>query len=212
MLCLIATATLGLRVPPPAFHTRRAAILGSGLAITAGVVLPANALDVGLPFSIPDPIGAYNVGGKSGDPGAGPVKKREDGKPNTGIMLLRETFDGGLPEEGLVAWYETHLADDFTAVFDGGKVTLDKASYLDLTKDLLKSKDFTYTRTGPIAYADSPTIVTWKLGTSAGADVDPETATVYFQSGTKPPLSIITKLKVEPKSGGKGFLTSKVVK
>ena len=50
------------------------------------------------------------------------------------------------------------------------------------------------------------------LRREAGADVDPETATVYFQSGTKPPLSIITKLKVEPKSGGKGFLTSKVVK
>ena len=119
----------------------------------------------------------------------GPVKKREDGKPNTGIMLPRETFDGGLPEEGLVAWYETHLADDFTAVFDGGKVTLDKASYLDLTRrpsqiqGFCLHADWTDRVCGFANYCDL------KLGTSAGADVDPETATVYFQSGTKPLLN-----------------------
>ena len=45
-------------------------------------------------------------------------------KPNTGIILLREVFDGGLPASGLVEWYEEHLTEDFQAVFAGGAATV----------------------------------------------------------------------------------------
>ena len=86
---------------------------------------------------------------------------------------------------------EEYLAADFKASFEGGKIILDKPTYLAVTADLLKSfPDFVYTyaalelhpdprigvgptrcsrvrapprnrREGPIAYANSPTIATW---------------------------------------------------
>ena len=115
MLTLIAGAPLALRTPQPVSTRRDALIAASGLAASASV-LPAYA---GLPF---DPIGAY---GKIGPGPMGPPP-RVKGQPNSGILLLREVFDGALPEEGLLAWYEEHLAADFTATFAGGKVVLDR--------------------------------------------------------------------------------------
>ena len=115
MLSLLASAPLALRTPPPVSTRRGALIAASGLAATASI-LPAFA---GLPF---DPIGAY---GKMGPGPMGPPGKI-NGQPNTGIILLREAFDGALPEEGLLAWYEEHLAADFKATFAGGKVVLDR--------------------------------------------------------------------------------------
>ena len=115
MLSLLASAPLALRTPPPVSTRRGVLIAASGLAASASV-LPAFA---GLPF---DPIGAY---GKMGPGPIGPPGKI-NGQPNTGIILLREVFDGALPEEGLLAWYEEHLAADFKATFAGGKVVLDR--------------------------------------------------------------------------------------
>ena len=114
MLTLIVGAPLALRTPQPVSTRRDALIAASGLAASASV-LPAYA---GLPF---DPIGAY---GKIGPGPMGPPP-RVKGQPNSGILLLREVFDGALPEEGLLAWYEQHLAADFTATF-AGKVVLDR--------------------------------------------------------------------------------------
>ena len=112
------------------------------------------------------------MGASAGNEGLKPVKA-DPARPNTGITLLRECFDGYLPEGGLLQWYEEHLTPDFEAVFEGGKVKLDKQAYLAVTADLLKSfPDFVYTRTGPIAYADSPTLVQWTAvvkGTHSGA-------------------------------------------
>lgn len=225
---LLSTAALALRVPTNAFLTRRA-LVGGGLAASVGIdaasvgIDAANAIDID--FSKLDPIGAYNIGGKSGDVGGGPVPANFNGKPNTGILLLRECFDGGLPAGGLVDWYEEHLADDFKASFAGGKVILDKPGYIAVTADLLKSfPDFVYTRDGPIAYADSPTKVKWTAivkGTHTGAPYsplpgvpavaakkvavqnDPEKVTVDFASGTG--LKKIAKLTVDAVPGGKGF-------
>jgi len=204
-----------LRVQPSG--TRRQALLGGGLALGAGA-LPATALDI-------DPIAAYS---KMVPEVKGPVKTK-NGKPNTGVLLLRDCFDGVLPAEGLLAWNEAHLSEDFVAEFAGGAVKLDKAAYLQVTADILKSfPDFVYTRNGPIAYADSPTIVQWTAvvkGTHTGApysplpgvppvspkspplacENDPEKITAYFASGTTPPLTLIKKLKVEVQPGGKGF-------
>ena len=115
MLTLIVGAPLALRTPQPVSTRRDALIAAAGLAASASV-LPAYA---GLPF---DPIGAY---GKIGPGPMGPPP-RVKGQPNSGILLLREVFDGALPEEGLLAWYEQHLAADFTATFAGGKVVLDR--------------------------------------------------------------------------------------
>ena len=65
------------------------------------------------------------MGGSSGATNLKPVKA-DPLRPNSGITLLREVFDGYLPDGGLLKWYEQHLADDFQAVFEGGKVKLDK--------------------------------------------------------------------------------------
>ena len=115
MLTLIVGAPLALRTPQPVSTRRDALIAAAGLAASASV-LPAYA---GLPF---DPIGAY---GKIGPGPMGPPP-RVKGQPNSGILLLREVFDGALPEEVLLAWYEEHLAPDFTATFAGGNVVLDR--------------------------------------------------------------------------------------
>ncbi|EOD22142.1 hypothetical protein EMIHUDRAFT_435578 [Emiliania huxleyi CCMP1516] len=174
-----------------------------------------------------DPIGAYSMGGSSGATNLKPVKA-DPLRPNSGITLLREVFDGYLPDGGLLKWYEQHLADDFQAVFEGGKVKLDKQAYLAVTADLLKSfPDFTYTRSGPIAYADSPNIVVWTAvvkGTHSGAPYsplpgvppvsaksppvacrnDPEKITLNFASGSG--LQTISRITVEQKlSGGGGY-------
>ena len=138
--------------------TRRQAALGIGGGMLGLVGLPNAAIADDLLF---DPIGAYNFGGGAGT-AVGPVRKNLNGKPNGGILLLRECFDGKLPEDGLVEWYTDHLASDFTAVFAGGKVVLDKQQYLAVTKDLLKSfPDFTYTREGKMKYENGPTSVSW---------------------------------------------------
>jgi len=219
-------AALALQIQPHGFadsakqpsSTRRQALHVGGLAVIAGA-LPSAALDI-------DPIAAY---GKMIPEGPrGPVRSL-NGKPNTGILLLRDCFDGVLPPGGLVEWYDEHLAANFVAEFDGGAVKLDKTAYLAVTADILKSfPDFVYTRVSSIAYDDSPTIVTWTAvvkGTHSGAPYsplpgvppvssknppiecqnDPEKITAYFESGTKPPLTKIKKLKVEVLPGGKGF-------
>ena len=144
--------------------------------------------------------------------------------PKTGFADdVRETFDGGLPEGGLEAWYEEHLADNFKATFAGGKIVLDKAQYLAVTKDILASfPDFVYTREGPLAYANSPRIVEWTAvvkGTHTGAPYsplpgvppvsakgakcqnDPEKIIVNFASG----LTKIESIEVQAIPGGKGF-------
>ena len=165
MALLSATSSLAFHLP--SVSTRRDALVGGAAAALAGA-LPFRA-SAGLPF---DPIGAYNMGASAGNEGLKPVKA-DPARPNTGITLLRECFDGYLPEGGLLQWYEEHLTPDFEAVFEGGKVKLDKQAYLAVTADLLKSfPDFVYTRTGPIAYADSPTLVQWTAvvkGTHSGA-------------------------------------------
>jgi hypothetical protein len=213
---ILTTAILALR--SPLLTSRRNAVIGiGGIAASAGA-LPAAAISF-------DPIGAY---GKMIPEVKGPLKSA-NGKPNTGIALLRDCFDGVLPSEGLLAWYEEHLTPDFVAEFAGGTVTLDKESYLGVTADILKSfPDFVYTRSGPIAFADNPKIVTWTAvvkGTHSGApysplpgvppvasksppvacENDPEKVTAYFESDTKPLLSRIKKLKVQALSGGRGF-------
>jgi len=110
---LIATAALALRVPP-ASTRRQAVISGAALATTGALSRPASAFEFGFDLT------------RSGE-AIGPVKKAPPGeKQNSGIKLLRETFDGGLPEDGLLKWYDEHLASDFEAVFAGGKVVLDK--------------------------------------------------------------------------------------
>ena len=100
--------------------TRRdVAIGGAAAAVASAFPIPASA---GLMF---DPIGAYSMGGSSGATNLKPVKA-DPLRPNSGITLLREVFDGYLPDGGLLKCYEQHLADDFQAVFEGGKVKLDK--------------------------------------------------------------------------------------
>jgi len=100
-------------------------------------------------------------------------------------------------------------------------------AYLAVTADLLKSfPDFVYTRQGPIAYQDSPTLVGWTAvvrGTFSGAPYtplpgvppvsaksppvqcqnDPEKVLVTFASGSK--LKKIAKIQVDALPGGKGF-------
>ena len=100
-----------------------------------------------------------------------------------------------------------------------------RQEYLAVTRDILKSfPDFTYTREGPIAYADSPVLVSWTAvvkGTHTGAPYapllgvpavkatqkpvqnDPEKITVTFASGSG--LRSIKALKVDKKPGGAGF-------
>lgn len=214
----VTVALAGALVPS---GSRRQAIVGGGLAASTAI-LPASA------FSLPDPIGAYGKMMPDNRP-TGPVPANAYGKPNTGILLLRECFDGGLPAGGLLEWYEEHLASDFVAEFAGGAIKLDKAAYMGVTSDILKSfPDFVYTVVGPIAYANSPTIVSWKAvvkGTHTGAPYspvpgvppvsaktppvacqnDPEAIIVYFASGTKPALTKIQKIQVQALPGGKGF-------
>ena len=82
------------------------------------------------------------------------------GKSNAGIRLLRDIFDGAMPADGAVKWYEEHLADDFKATFAGGKVVLDKQAYLGVTADILKSfPDFLYTRVSSYEYGQPKPIV-----------------------------------------------------
>ena len=218
MFALVGIAPLALQLPSGP-STRREALIGGGLAAVASA-RPANAAPAW------DPIGAYSsLGGKAGD-GSGPVKAPA-GKSLSGILLLRECFDGALPPQGLVSWYEEHLTDDFVASFEGGKIKLDKQAYLAVSADILKSfPDFVYTRVGPIAYQDSPTFVKWTAvvkGTHSGqpyspipgvppvsaktppvaCENDPEKISVTFASGSG--LKKISKLEVEKVPGGKGF-------
>ena len=213
MIGLLAAA-VGLRAGVP---SRRDLLVGGALSSFAAT-RPTSA--AGEPWDL---IGAYNFGPKTGD-SVGQIYAA-DGKPNTGILLLRETFDGAMPREGLLKWYEAHLADDFQAIFNGGKVTLDKTAYLAATADLLKSfPDFAYTRVAPMAYNNSPTEVVWTAvvkGTLTGApysplagvptvaakgqkcENDPEKIALRFASGTG--LTQIKTITVEPAPGGKGF-------
>lgn len=218
---LLDTLTVLCHGRSPTSTTRRDAVkISAGLAASA-TIAPAFA---GLPF---DPIGAYSMGAGAGAAGfSAPVPVNLE-KPNTGIILLREVFDGGLPASGLVEWYEEHLTEDFQAVFAGGAAKLNKRQYIGITADILKSfPDFVYTRNGPIAYADSPTRVAWKAvvkGTHSGAPYSPlpgvppvspksppivctndeESIVVTFASGTK--LTKIKQLTVEAVPGGRGF-------
>jgi hypothetical protein len=223
---LVTIAAVGLRVPtpPPAAVRRRGILLTGGGVIVAATTFtalpPANA------ELIFDPIGAYGMGAGAGSY-VGQVKKNAEGKPNGGILLLRETFDGTLPPEGLVNWYNEALADDFKATFAGSDLVLDKASYVAATAELLKSfPDLAYTRVTPMKFADSPLLITWTAivtGTHTGApyspspslqavkpqtppkrvENDPEKITATFAS--KSGLTQIKAFRVEPLPGGRGF-------
>ena len=119
MSLAILSSYLAFNIPA----TRRdVAIGGAAAAVASAFPIPASA---GLMF---DPIGAYSMGGSSGATNLKPVKA-DPLRPNSGITLLREVFDGYLPDGGLLKWYEQHLADDFQAVFEGGKVKLDKQAW-----------------------------------------------------------------------------------
>lgn len=191
--------------------SRREAMLGTGLLAASALAQPAKA-----ELAI-DPIGAY---GKLPEK-RGPIK-RKDGKPNTGIGLLRDCFDGVLPEDGLIKWYEEHLADDFTAEFVGGP-TLDRKTYLAVTADLLKSfPDFKYVSGSAFKFADNPFTVQWSgifVGTFSGAPFSPASGApavkpnkaaiespatlnfATFEKGTEPKLSKIKKIKFTAKAG-----------
>ena len=119
MSLAILSSYLAFKIPA----TRRdVAIGGAAAAVASAFPIPASA---GLIF---DSIGAYSMGGSSGATNLKPVKS-DPLRPNSGITLLREVFDGYLPDGGLLKWYEQHLADDFQAVFEGGKVKLDKQAW-----------------------------------------------------------------------------------
>ena len=165
MFGVIITAVLSLQVS----STRRD-VVRVGALIATSSAQPASA---DLMF---DPIGAYGMGGGAGSV-IGPVAKTLNGKPNSGILLLRECFDGALPQDGLIEWYEEHLSPEFQAFFAGGSVVLSKAAYLSVTADLLKSfPDFTYTRAAPMKYDNGPTVVSWTAvvkGTHTAAPYSP---------------------------------------
>ena len=211
LLLLTATA-YALRVPTP---TRRQLLSGAGLA-AASRALPVNALVN--PFSLEAAAGPRGLL-KSGDIA---VPK---GPGNSGILLLREFFDGQTPDQGRQAWLEEHLAADFQASFAGGKVVQSKEEFIAGCNDLLKSfPDLAFTREGPIAYNNSPNLVVWTAivkGTHTGAAYspkpgakampskgvavqnDPEKVVATFAPGTG--LSKLLKLTVDPLEGGKGF-------
>jgi len=150
---------------------------------------------------------------------------RGAGVSNSGVLLLREAFDGQRPPEGLVPWLEAHLAPDFQATFAGGKIVQSKAEFIAGTIDLLKSfPDFAYTRDGEIKYNNSPNVVVWTAvvkGTHSGAPFSPlpgvkavapasvacqndaEKVTATFAPGTG--LKVIKSLVAEPIPGGRGF-------
>eukprot|EP00966_Prymnesium_polylepis_P294355 6797662-Prymnesium_polylepis.1 len=180
----LALATVGLQLPGGL--TRRQLIAGAGLsAAGSSVTLPAAALV--------NPFDPKNAGGPRGLFKSGDIEVPK-GPGNTGILMLREAFDGATPSEGLLAWLESRLAPDFEASFAGGTVTFNKEvrrvsnrrpracaqrahstarhvtdsplraaqAYIGVTSDLLKSfPDLTFTRSGPIAYNNSPNIVVW---------------------------------------------------
>ena len=172
----VSLIVASLALPCPTQHAalargvfaRRSALMSGALAAT--VALPA----MGAKLLI-DPIGAYSFGGGAGTQ-IGQVPENAMGKPNTGIYLLRECFDGVLPAKGLLEWYDAHLTPTFTAEFDGGKVVLDKAAYMAATADILQSfPDFVYTRTDTMEY-NGPTVVTWTAvvrGTHSGKPYSP---------------------------------------
>lgn len=157
------------------------------------------------------------------------VPKNPD-KPNTGIVMLRELFDGEMPSQGMVPWLEAKLAPDFQASFAGGKVIQNKEEYIKGSSELLKSfPDLAFTRKGSFKYADAPFLVEWTAvvkGTHSGAPYAPlpglkpvsaqsppvacqndeEKVRVEFVTGKDvPKLSIIKKITVEALPGGKGF-------
>ena len=167
-MIVLQLASLALRMP----LSRRDALSGAGVLASAAAGAGLSAANA---FELPsiDPIGAYGaLAGKSGDVGGGAVAVNPS-KPNQGILMLRETFDGAMPAGGLLDWYNAHLTDDFKASFNGGNVVLNKEQYLGVTADILKSfPDFTYTRVGPIQYDNSPIVATWTAvvkGTHTGA-------------------------------------------
>ena len=111
-----ALATVGLNLSR-APVSRRQLIAGGLAAAGSSATLPASALVN--PFDPKDAGGPRGLF-KSGDI---EVPKRPG---NTGILMLREAFDGESPSEGLAAWLESHLAPDFEAVFAGSAATFNK--------------------------------------------------------------------------------------
>jgi len=197
--------------------SRRESIIAGGLAVANALsALPAKAIPI-------DPIGVYSNLPET----RGPVVSK-NGQPNFGSLLLRDCFDGVLPPEGLVEWYEEHLTDDFVAELAGGEIKLDKSAFKAMAKDMLKSfPDLVYTSLSSFKFADSPTVVTWTgviKGTHSGApfspgagvppveaknppvacQTDPEQFTAYFASDTTPRLTKVKRLKVEAKGDKSG--------
>ena len=112
-LAIFATVVVGLR--PGAALTRRS--IGAA-SLAAAVPFPAaQALEFNNPF---DPKVAGGPRGllKQSDI----VVPKNPAKPNTGIVMLRELFDGETPSEGMIPWLDSKLSPDFEASFSSGKV------------------------------------------------------------------------------------------
>lgn len=118
MFALFASA-LGLKLPETP-STRRYLVTGAGWA-AVGVALPVTARE------FLNPLDPKVVGGPRGLlPQSDISVPKGEGVVNTGVLLLREAFDGETPAEGLLSWLEAHLSPDFEASFDGGKVKQNK--------------------------------------------------------------------------------------
>merc|ERR1719291_497469 len=121
MVCAVSVLGALLKPIPDRRQALAAAVVASGSA-----VLPAQSLVH--PF---DPKAAAGPRGlfKSADIDV----PKGPGVSNSGILLLREAFDGETPAEGLVEWYERHLAADFEAVFAGGNVRQTRSEFIEGT-------------------------------------------------------------------------------
>ena len=114
----VATLAFGLHLGPAAAPTRRQLITGAGLA-AASTALPAGALE------FVNPLDPRVAGGPRGLFPQSDIPMPQGGT-NTGVLLIREAFDGNTPSEGLLNWLDAHLTADFEASFADGKVLLNK--------------------------------------------------------------------------------------
>ena len=83
--------------------------------------------------------------------------------------MAQQPFSWRAPAEGWAAWVEAHCSADFEVSFVEGKVKQNKEAFVAGISALLKSDpDLRFARDGPIAYANSPTLVAW-VATVKGA-------------------------------------------
>ena len=130
-LAFLATA-LALQLPSGApTTTRRSLMAGTAFTAAAGGILPATALDplsaTVLDIKLVNPLDRKTFSGPRGLlPQSDIVMPKGQGVVNTGVLLLREAFDGEAPSEGRLSWLEAHLAPDFEASLAGGTVKQNK--------------------------------------------------------------------------------------